>query len=315
MLIVMISLGLMFNGILPIQHAEINTSASNKSLQKDSVVEKEAASIKSGFGRKGRAFFYWGYNRSAYSKSNIHFWGDGYDFTIYDVAARDSPTRTFVTYIKPTSFSVPQYNYRIGYYLNDRYSVSIGNDHMKYHLKKQATHLTGKIAKGIPNAGTYNDSIVAVGEEAEEGGTEDVDLSDLPREFVPEYEHCDGLNDLTAELGRTDNLWVAGSRKHALSAIGTVGFGLVATDTEAEVLGIHDRSHTIGGWGYHLAGFSTTASIGLQFDFCKHFFLLTRVKGGYINLMDITTTMYGGKASQKFGFIEHVAVFGFAHSF
>src|ERR1035437_6297194 len=41
--------------------------------------------------RKGTFFFYWGYNRAAYTNSDIHLKGDGYDFTITDLRARDEP--------------------------------------------------------------------------------------------------------------------------------------------------------------------------------------------------------------------------------
>src|SRR3972149_6826243 len=78
------------------------------------------------FKRKGKFFFYWGYNWSAYTKSDIHFWGNGYDFSIKGVRAKDDPTTSFKTYIGPTTFSVPQYNYRLGYFLNDKTFISIG---------------------------------------------------------------------------------------------------------------------------------------------------------------------------------------------
>src|SRR3972149_8634160 len=92
------------------------------------------------FKHKGNFFFYWGYNRSAYTKSDIHFHGDGYHFSISDVEATDSPTKEFITYVKPNTFTIPQYNYRLGYFLTDKVFISLGEDHMKYDIKKQATH-------------------------------------------------------------------------------------------------------------------------------------------------------------------------------
>ena len=40
----------------------------------------------------GTLFFYWGYNRTAYTKSNIHFIGPDYDFVMKGVKATDRQT-------------------------------------------------------------------------------------------------------------------------------------------------------------------------------------------------------------------------------
>ncbi|MBI2966347.1 MAG: hypothetical protein HYY40_00850 [Bacteroidetes bacterium] len=262
------------------------------------------------FKRKGNFFFYWGYNRAAYTKSDIHFWGDGYDFTITDVTAKDEPTTTVLTYIEPDAFTVPQYNYRLGYFFSDKNFISLGEDHMKYGIEKQATRLTGTITTG-ENTGTYDNTEVLVGEEGE-GELSIIDS--LPKGFVSEFEHCDGLNDAGFEFGRVQQLWISWNRKHVLTVIGTIGPGLVIPDTEAEVLG-HNAYHDQDKMTYHLAGYSFSTSIGIQFDFCNHFFLLTRLKGGYMNLPDINTTIEGGTASQHFSFIEPMLVAGYSRSF
>lgn len=262
------------------------------------------------FKRKENIFFYWGYNRSAYTNSDIHFWGDGYDFSISNVSAADQPTTTFKAYIVPTTFTVPQYNYRIGYYFNDKTFISLGEDHMKYAIEKQVTRLTGYVDSGN-NIGNYNNTEVLVGEESE---MEVSIIDSLPQGFVSEFEHCDGLNDVSFELGRIEQLWIAKNAKHALAAIGTVGFGMVVPDTDADVLGLtpyHNQTRKT----YHLAGYSFSASIGLEFNFYKNFFLQTRLKCGYMNLSDINTTVEGGKASQHFSFIEPMLVVGYSCAF
>ena len=38
---------------------------------------------------KGKMYIFWGGNRESYSSSDIHFKGDDYDFTLYDVQAHD----------------------------------------------------------------------------------------------------------------------------------------------------------------------------------------------------------------------------------
>lgn len=293
--------------------------------------------------RKGSFFFSWGYNRAAYSKSDMHFWGNGYDFVLSDVAATDAPTKDLFTYIKPNAFTVPQYNYRLGYYLTDKVFVSLGSDHMKYVIEKQASRLSGKISSG-DNQGNYNHTEVVIGEGRLRGdfwgpanvifsgkkftrpvhagdvlhsgnGHEDGSILDsLPGGIVSGFEHCDGLNDVSLEIGGIDQLWISNNTKHGFVIQGSIGLGVVIPDTEAYVLG-EEAWHNKPGPSYHVAGYSTSGIVGIQFHFYNHFFLQARIKGGYINLPDIRTSVSGGKASQHFLFLESICTFGFSYAF
>jgi hypothetical protein len=207
----------------------------------------------------------------------------------------------------------PQYNYRFGYYLNDKYFISLGSDHMKYHLLQQATHLSGNIANGL-NAGTYNNTPVLVGEDMGADVPIDNYLSTLPSGFVPLYENYSGLNDISLELGRSDNFWTSANKNYSFSAMESFGTGGVVTNTISRVLGVNSNSHSTTVWGYHLSGFSATTSIGMQFNFFKNFFLMARLKGGFIDMPNIKTSSEGGKAKQHFGFIEKMVVVGFSHN-
>ena len=264
--------------------------------------------------RKGNFFLYWGYNRAAFSKSDIRFWGDGYDFTIFDVTGTGVFHFDFLTYIKPNTFTVPQYNERVGYFLNDKNWVSFGHDHMKYALDRQIARLSGTIDSGL-NAGTYNNTTVLVGDGAANGNYLPSSITDsLPQGFVPEFEHCDGLNDFSFEFGHLEQLWISKNSKHALSFQTTVGSGMVIPDTDADVLDYTARHNMeTGKKSFHLAGYSLSASAGLQIDLFKHFFILGKLKAGYINLPDIRTTTVGGKASQHFTFIEPILLVGYTH--
>ena len=264
--------------------------------------------------RKGNLYFSWGYNQAFYSKCDIRFWGDGYDFTIANVTGTGHFHYDFTTYIKPSTFTIPQYNERFGYFLSDKTFVTFGHDHMKYALDRQATLLTGKIASGT-NSGTYNNTEVLVGDNAQSGVYQPALVNSLPHGFVKEFEHCDGLNDFSFEIGRLEQLWMAKNGKHALSVQGTVGTGFVVPDTDADILDYETR-HDMGTGkkSFHLAGYSFSTSAGLQFDCFKHFFILGKLKAGYINLPDIRTTTVGGRASQSFTFLEPILLVGYTHS-
>lgn len=99
-------------------------------------------------GRKGELYFYWGWNVSWYGKSDINFKGTDYDFTLNDVRAKDRQTPFSVNkYLNPLNATIPQFNFRLGYYFKDNYSLSIGIDHMKYvMIQNQQVLIDGTIS-------------------------------------------------------------------------------------------------------------------------------------------------------------------------
>ena len=55
---------------------------------------------------KGDVYSYWGWNWSWYSKSDIHFKGDNYNFTIHNATAQDRQTAfTLDKYLNPSSIN------------------------------------------------------------------------------------------------------------------------------------------------------------------------------------------------------------------
>lgn len=83
---------------------------------------------------KGKFYISWGGNRETFSQSDIRFKGENYDFTIKNASARDKPKGWHIDYINPTRITIPQTNFKLGYFINDHYSISLGEDHMKYVL-------------------------------------------------------------------------------------------------------------------------------------------------------------------------------------
>jgi hypothetical protein len=50
---------------------------------------------------KGKFYVFWGGNRESFSKSDIHFRGEDYNFTLNNVSAQDKPKGWHVDYINP----------------------------------------------------------------------------------------------------------------------------------------------------------------------------------------------------------------------
>ncbi|HYG49428.1 MAG TPA: hypothetical protein VD905_00930, partial [Flavobacteriales bacterium] len=65
----------------------LNAQRKNKCTECKDMVEAKPGQFK-----KGEFFFSWGYNRAAFTKSDIAFSGPGIDFTLSNVAAKDRPT-------------------------------------------------------------------------------------------------------------------------------------------------------------------------------------------------------------------------------
>ena len=98
----------------------------------------------SGMAQNGKVMrkFYviWGWNRAGYTTSDIRFHGSTYDFTLSKVVAHDRQTPiAFDPYLSPGRITIPQTNFRLGYYLNDHWSITAGVDHMKYVMDQEQT--------------------------------------------------------------------------------------------------------------------------------------------------------------------------------
>lgn len=246
---------------------------------------------------KGKIFVYWGGNRESFSKSDIHFKGPDYDFTLYDVQASDKPKGWSIDYVNPARMTIPQTNLRIGYFINDHYNIAIGVDHMKYVMNQnQIATIGGSIGSSYPDhAGIYLPS-----------GNNTVDLSDGS---LLRFEHTDGLNYVHTEFSRVDDIskWfgIRNTDIFQLNITEGVGTGFLYPKTNATLLGKERHDD------FHISGFGVSAKVGLNFTFFKHFFLQTELKGGYINMNDIRTTgSSADKASQQFMFLQRIIAFG-----
>lgn len=241
---------------------------------------------------KGKFFVSWGGNRESYSKSDIRFKGADYDFTLYDVKAQDKPKGWHIDYVNPARMTIPQTNFRLGYFISDKYSITLGVDHMKYVMyQNQAVDYSGTYT----NAGTY-------GETLPNGQVF------LTEEFL-QYEHTDGLNYVHTEVSRFDDIsklfQITDTDKIQINITEGLGAGVLYPKTNTTLLGKkrHDDFH-ISGWG-------VSAKAGLNITFFKHFYIQGELKGGYINMPDIRTTQSADdSASQHFTFFQRIIAVG-----
>lgn len=240
---------------------------------------------------KHRVFAYWGYNRAQFTTSSIHFTGNDYDFILHDVVAKDKPEGfTLNNYFNPKNIWIPQYNYRVGWFLNDRWSFSLGLDHMKYVMvHDQTVQLTGTISR--ERSSMY----------ATTGETGEVRLTP---DFLT-YEHTDGLNLLGVDADHYDRLWSSKNGKQAVYLTEGLFAGPVIPRTDVRLFGEGINNN------FHLAGYGAGAQVGLFALLLDRVFLRANVRAGYIELPSVLTTGKAeDRASQHFWFVQENVVLG-----
>ena len=240
---------------------------------------------------KGRMFVFWGWNTSNYSNSDITFKGDDYYFTLFNTTAKDKPHPFGIEYFDPGVITIPQTNFRIGYFFHDHYNVSLGVDHMKYVMRNdQTVKISGNIDVGGGYDGIYNNDKIV-----------------LDPEFLT-FEHTDGLNYVNIEVNRFDTVdnWIGFSVKNIdINLTEGVGFGMLYPKTNTKLLGKERYDE------FHVSGYGMSAHAGVNLTFFKYFFIQYTFKAGYINMNDIrTTASKSDSASQHFTFLENMFVFG-----
>lgn len=229
--------------------------------------------------KKGQMFIFWGWNRAGFTDSDIRFEGADYNFTLENVVAHDRPSKLSLDYINPGKISIPQFNFRLGYFVKDNLALVIAQDHMKYVMDQdQTVTFKGEITNPV-----YADKV--------QNG--EVDLSDS--EFLT-FEHTDGLNYINLGLEKYKPIL----KKEKIDILWSYGAGIGMLMPKSNVkLFENERSDR-----FHVAGFGLDARSNINVIFWKRWMARVEGKVGYINMPDIKTTLNNSpdKASQDFMF-------------
>jgi hypothetical protein len=236
----------------------------------------------------GGMYFQWGYNRDWYTKSDIHFKdGDKYDFTIYDVVAKDKPD---FSYYKdhPFDITIPQNSYRIGVYLNKKrtHAIEINYDHAKY---VQVDHQTLRMK------GHFNGKAIDV----------DTNLGN----YIVHIEHTNGANFYHLNYVGQAELWHIKKKKHIrATAVWKAGGGVVIPKSFI-ILNYQKLDNK-----FSVAGYVFSGEAGLRLYPFRNFFLEATVKGGYANYLN-ALGLGTGRVSHSFGYAEVIGLIGYDMSF
>ena len=234
-------------------------------------------------------YLQWGYNTEWYTKSNIHFtMPNGTNFTLHNARALDRPDLDAI-YKKPKDISIPQYNYRIGFYLNNKHSraIELNFDHAKYIVTDwQRVHVTGTIdGKPVNGDSTLN-----------------------PQTFL-HFEHTDGANWLHINYVHQQTLLMKKNSKSPLiNFIWKAGAGINIPRTDFTWRG--DRLNN----DFHVAGYNISVEAGARIYPLKKIFFEFTGKTGYVkylNALSNSTAQKGIRARHSFGYFEVIGTIGY----
>lgn len=238
-------------------------------------------------------YLQWGYNVEAYTRSNIRVkLSNGSDFILHNARARHKPDFDDI-YKKSLQISLPQYNYRIGFYLNKSHTraVELNFDHIKYVVRDgQTVRVTG-IIEGKPVDG---DSVLN------------------PQSFL-HLEHTDGGNLLHINYVQQSTLLKnrAGTRP-LVNFIWKAGAGINIPRTDFTYKG--DQLNN----DFHIAGFNISGEAGARLYVSKRLFFEGTGKTGYVrylNALACTKLLKGNRVRHGFVYFEAVALIGYDFSF
>jgi hypothetical protein len=231
-------------------------------------------------------YLQWGYNTEWYTKSNIHFRdivdGVNHDFTIYKALASDRNDLDAIAK-KPVQVTVPQYNYRIGFYLNNNHTkaIELNFDHTKYIMAyNQRLHAKGTIGNN------YFDK----------------DTTFSPSELS--FEHTNGANFYHINYVRQYSLRKNKYVRPQFTGLWKAGAGFLIPKTDITLSGKRVDNK------FHLAGYCIGAEGGLRWYFSKKIFLEGTAKTGFVNYTNALAAG-GGRVNHNFGYFELIGTIGY----
>jgi len=238
-------------------------------------------------------YLQWGYNTEWYSKSNIHVtMPGGTNFTIHNAKAHDRPDLDAIL-TEPGDISIPQYNYRIGFYLNKKHTkaIELNFDHAKYIVTDgQRVRVTGNIDGKPVNGDSTLD----------------------PLTFL-HFEHTDGANWLHINYVHQQTLLsTKKTNRPLINFVWKAGAGINIPRSDFTWRG--DRLNN----DFHVAGYNISAEAGTRIYPLKKFFIEFTAKTGfveYLNALCNTNAQKGIRVRHNFEYFELVGLIGYDINF
>jgi hypothetical protein len=233
--------------------------------------------------RAGAVYLSWGYNQEWYTNSTVHVKQDalGNNYDLVQVNGHDHKGWNNKSIFRQP-VTIPQYNYRIGYYFNEKQDLGleINFDHTKYIIAdNQRVRVKGKL-----NNVNVDDSILF----SEQNG------------FY--YFLNNGANFFLLNLVKRFELY--DSRSLAVDLVGKIGVGPVIPHVENRLFGVANDPH------FQFGGWNTGLETALRVTVMRYGFIELSQKVDYARYSGLRLAS-GGTASQAFGTYELILSAGF----
>ena len=233
--------------------------------------------------RKGEFYFSWGYNKEWYTHSNLKVNQPelNNNYTFQSIHAHDHIG--WDKGIFSTPLSIPQYNYRIGYFFNRKKGLAfeINFDHTKYLIADgQQAHLTGTL------------------------GGRQVDTSinfSQANGFV--YYLNNGANFLLFNIVKRWNWQESKTGNFKLDLLAKAGIGPLIPHVQNTLFSQPNNM------GFQIGGWNMRAEAGVRSTFNKHVYLEFTNKIDYARYSNLK--VYKGTAKQAFGTYEMILSLGY----
>ena len=232
--------------------------------------------------KKHAWYFSWGYNTESYTRSDVHIRQPelGNDYTM--VAVHGNDHRGWDDRFLHQQLTIPQYNYRLGYMLDDArgIGVELNFDHTKYIISDdQSIHIRGK----------FGDS----------NGDTTVRFSKANGSY---YYLNNGANFFLFNIVKRWKLYHTKNEALRLDGLGKFGVGPVVPHVANSLFGNgNHEDFQLGGWNTGLEG-------DLKVSYRKYIYLEYGMKLDYARYSNLT--VYKGTARQAFGTYEMILSLG-----
>lgn len=246
-------------------------------------VSSHAKDSKKAEKKTGSIYFSWGYNQESYTRSNVYVKQRslGNDFELMNVRAQDH--QGWNDGITNKALTIPQYNYRLGYYFNKKQdlAIEINFDHTKYIISG---------SQNMRLKGTLNHRVV--------------DSTIVFSEQNGHYYYLNnGANFLLFNLVKRMGLYQTRNNNIRLDLTGKAGIGPVIPHVENSFFGYKNTPH------FQLGGWNTGVELALRLTIMKYGFLEFSQKLDYARYSNLK--VFEGTAHQAFGTYESILSIGF----
>ncbi len=237
--------------------------------------------------RKGEFYFSWGYNKEWYTNSNIKISQPslGNAYTLKNTKLTDHPG--WDEGLLSTPLSVPQYNYRFGYFFNKEKGLAfeINFDHTKaLILDNQVVHLVGNV-----NNRMVDSSFV---------------FSKTGTGNAKNYYYLNnGANFLLFNIVKRNNYKKISSKNFVFDGLSKFGIGPLIPHVENSLFGKTNNQ------GFQFGGWNIGAEYAIRSTFRKHLYLEFAGKLDYASYSNLK--VYEGRAKQNFGTLEFILNLGY----